>query len=405
MKASFSEHHIPKSSVRSHNSSGIFDLDSPLYRRKAWLEISGAMYEMCYNSLYYYRLLKENKTIQSRFADQIYIDLHRTFPKDPFFSDPKSFEILDNILTAYSFRNPNVGYCQGMNFIAGRFLTLGFSEVETFWMLVQVVERYLPFEYYSTMSGVLIDQKVFDYLLRTRLPKIAKVFDKLEINSSLITVQWFTCLFAYTFRANIVTRIWDEVFKQGHGIIYRISLAVFFLAGKELKGKKELTEVFQCFENTCKSIKNPEKFLQLIDRKLFRIHPVLLERIKDSATTEANKELLERCNTIYTKEEIMKKMLIICDDDDTCKQIDYATTSFFTFMTDLIISIDDDYLELELYRKVVDVSLIRESQDLMVGRKNHLCRKEPDYNEVKSFKNDVKSSFLEITQDVRDLGF
>lgn len=396
---------MKKSFARSFNNSGIFDLDSPLYRRKSWLEISGAMYEMCYNSLYYYRLLKENKNINSRFADQIKIDLHRTFPKDPYFSDPKSFEVLQNILIAYSFRNPNVGYCQGMNFIAGRFLTLGFSEVETFWMLVQVVERYLPFEYYSTMSGVLIDQKVFDYLLRTRLPKVAKLFDKLEINSSLITVQWFTCLFAYTFNSNVVARLWDEVFKQGHDIVYRICLAVFFLASKDLMGKKELTEVFQCFEKTCKSIKNPEKFLQLIDRKLFRIHPVLLDRIKDSAVSEVNKELLERCNTIYKKEELMKKVLICCDDDDTCKQLDYSTTSFFTFMTDLIISIDDDYIELGVFREVVDISLIRESSDLMVGRKNHLCRNEPDYDEVRMFKNDVKSSFLQIAQEVREFEY
>jgi len=330
------------------------------------------MYEMCYNSLYYYRLLKENKHISSRFADQIKIDLHRTFPKDPYFSDPSSLEVLQNILVAYSFRNPNVGYCQGMNFIAGRFLTLGFSEVETFWMLVQVIERYLPFEYYSTMSGVLIDQKVFDYLLRTRLPKVAKVFDRLDINSSLITVQWFTCLFAYTFNSNVVARLWDEIFKQGHDIVYRICLAVFFLASKDLMGKRELTEVFQCFEKTCKNVKNPEKFLELIDRKLFRIHPVLLDRIKDSAVSEVNKELLERCDTIYKKEELMKKVLVCCDDDDTCKQLDYSTTSFFTFMTDLIISIDDDYIELGVFREVVDVSLIRESSDLIVGRKNHL---------------------------------
>ena len=151
-------------------------------RKQFWLRISGAMHEMSYNSLYYHRLLQEKRHFVSKFTKQIEKDLNRTFPDDPFFQNPQSFEILENILFAYSFRNPTVGYCQGMNFIAGRFLTLGFSEVETFWMLVQVIENYMPFEYFSTMSGVLIDQKVFDYLLRTRLPKVAKAFDRNEMN-------------------------------------------------------------------------------------------------------------------------------------------------------------------------------------------------------------------------------
>jgi GTPase-activating protein len=76
---------------------------------------------MCFNSLYYYRLLKEKGNLVSNFTKQIEKDLHRTFPEENFFKNPNNFSVLKNILVAYSYRNPNVGYCQGMNFIAGRF--------------------------------------------------------------------------------------------------------------------------------------------------------------------------------------------------------------------------------------------------------------------------------------------
>jgi hypothetical protein len=42
---------------------------------------------------------------------------------------------LRRVLRAYSYYDPEVGYCQGMNFIAGMFLTI-MSEEEAFWLLV-----------------------------------------------------------------------------------------------------------------------------------------------------------------------------------------------------------------------------------------------------------------------------
>ena len=46
-----------------------------------------------------------------------------------------------------------------MNFIAARLLSC-MREDEAFWTLIQIVERYLPLDYYSNMIGVLVDQKV-----------------------------------------------------------------------------------------------------------------------------------------------------------------------------------------------------------------------------------------------------
>lgn len=68
-------------------------------------------------------------------------------------------------------RNPTIGYCQGMNFIAARLLNC-MREEEAFWTMTQIVERYLPFDYYSNMIGVLIDQKVLHHFMQARLPRL-----------------------------------------------------------------------------------------------------------------------------------------------------------------------------------------------------------------------------------------
>ena len=387
------------SPTKSPNSIQNFSAITSSQRKTLWLKNSGAMYEMSYNPLYYPRLLEETKFKVSKFTTQIDRDLHRTFPDEAYFSTEKNFKVLKNILTAYSFRNPNVGYCQGMNFIAGRFLTLDFSELESFWLLVQVIERYLPFEYFSTMTGVLIDQKVFDYLLRTRLPRVARLFDNLEINSSLLTVQWFTCVFANTFSPEVIARLWDELFIHGHSIVYKISLGIFWISQSEVLHKSELTQICTCIDKSCKNITDIESFISIINKKIFKNHPYLIEKLEEAAVNEVNKEINQRFSYILSEKEVMERIQN-CENEYFCRQINLATSSFFTFMADEQVIIKEDYLE-TMTNKIENLSLKRESEALMVGKKNHYCQIE--INEYKVYQGKISSSFLEIAEEAKKI--
>jgi Rab-GTPase-TBC domain len=44
----------------------------------------------------------------------IFKDLHRTLAHMSYFQTPEVIEQLRNVLTAYSWRNPSIGYCQAM---------------------------------------------------------------------------------------------------------------------------------------------------------------------------------------------------------------------------------------------------------------------------------------------------
>ena len=63
------------------------------------------------------------------YADQISVDLKRTFPEDPLFALEESLESLRRILIAFCRRNYSIGYCQGFNFIAGRLFKIFKNEV------------------------------------------------------------------------------------------------------------------------------------------------------------------------------------------------------------------------------------------------------------------------------------
>ena len=100
----------------------------------------------------------------------IELDLQRTLSK----ATPEIIDKMRNVLKVYARRNPSMGYCQGLNFIAAFILQCEFSEEETFWLLSVIIEEILPIDYYTSMIGALVDQKVFQDLLRAHNPKVCE---------------------------------------------------------------------------------------------------------------------------------------------------------------------------------------------------------------------------------------
>ena len=83
---------------------------------------------------------------------QIEKDLPRTFPKGvPGCSTKKT--MLRRVLAAYALRNPSVGYCQGLNFVAGMLLKSGMDEEDAFYSLCTVVEDVLQVRAWEACEG------------------------------------------------------------------------------------------------------------------------------------------------------------------------------------------------------------------------------------------------------------
>jgi hypothetical protein len=116
---------------------------------KLWLLASGAAIEMRRQKGAFdkYVAMELEDTDATR---QIDADLHRTVPEEDktLWSDEKS-KMMRRVLVAYSFFNPTLGYCQGLNYIVARLL-LFVDEVEAFFLLTKML-RLVPDDYYTTM--------------------------------------------------------------------------------------------------------------------------------------------------------------------------------------------------------------------------------------------------------------
>lgn len=143
---------------------------------------------------------------------QIDVDIHRTRTDNVFFRKGPGVTKLRDVLLAYSRRNPEVGYCQGMNLIAASLLLIMPTAEDAFWILTSMVEVILPQHYYD--HGLLAsraDQIVLRQYISDVLPKLSLHLEDLGIELEALTFQWFLSVFTDCLSAEALYRVWDVV--------------------------------------------------------------------------------------------------------------------------------------------------------------------------------------------------
>ncbi|XP_057698816.1 TBC1 domain family member 1 isoform X4 [Corythoichthys intestinalis] len=172
----------------------------------------------------YKELLKQLTTQQHA----ILIDLGRTFPTHPYFQAQLGSGQLSlyNILKAYSLLDPEVGYCQGLSFIAG-VLLLHMGEEEAFNMLkflmydVGIRKQYRP-----DMIILQIQMYQLSRLLHDYHRDLYIHLEQQEIGPSLYATPWFLTAFASHFPLGFVARVFDMLFLQGPEVIFKVALSL-----------------------------------------------------------------------------------------------------------------------------------------------------------------------------------
>ncbi|XP_062372156.1 TBC1 domain family member 1 isoform X2 [Sardina pilchardus] len=158
----------------------------------------------------------------------ILIDLGRTFPTHPYFSTQLGAGQLSlyNLLKAYSLLDPEVGYCQGLSFVAG-VLLLHMGEEEAFTLLKFLMyDMGLRKQYRPDMIILQIQMYQLSRLLHDYHRELYNHLEKYEIGPSLYAAPWFLTAFASHFPLGFVARVFDMLFLQGSEVIFKVALSL-----------------------------------------------------------------------------------------------------------------------------------------------------------------------------------
>jgi hypothetical protein len=81
-------------------------------RGEMWETLSGSLYLRFANPGLYEKLTKENAGTVNQSTEDIEKDLHRSLPEYAAYQTEEGIGALRRVLQAYSFKNPDLGYCQ-----------------------------------------------------------------------------------------------------------------------------------------------------------------------------------------------------------------------------------------------------------------------------------------------------
>lgn len=184
-----------------------------------------------------------NQEIQQEWLIQIDKDLHRTFPDHPIMN-AEGRAVLRRILAAYAVRNPEVGYCQGENFLAAAFMIL-FNEEDAFWCLAAVMEDLLPGYFDARMVAPQVDGQAFAHLLRGALPRVADHLEALQVDIPSATSAWFLVAFLNSLPLESSLRVWDVFFFERSAVVlFRVALALVDIYSQALLETDDSSEAY-----------------------------------------------------------------------------------------------------------------------------------------------------------------
>ncbi|CDR97562.1 GTPase activator protein, putative [Babesia bigemina] len=217
----------------------------------------------------------------NEYTSIIQIDVPRTFPELKVF-DVEAQQQLSRILHAYANYSPEVGYCQGMNFVAGEstsysrkllsvpwlctlpsesvsntceiyddyegnyhlttgllLLVSGFNEVESYVAFVGLMREFGLAEFYMP-SFPLIQKYIqaFEALTDDMWPDLHRHFQQEEISVAVFLHQWFLTMFVIILPLRTVVALWDYMLYNGLSSVLAVSLGLQYLLAPQMKQLK-----------------------------------------------------------------------------------------------------------------------------------------------------------------------
>ncbi len=202
-------------------------------RGEMWELTSGSIYLRFENPSLFADTLEAYKGQESLAIDEIEKDLNRSLPEYAGFQSEEGIGRLRRVLTAYSWVNTDVGYCQAMNIVVAALL-IYMSESQAFFLLSTLCDRLVPGYYSTTMYGTLLDQKVFESLVEKTMPIIWEHLVRSDVQLSVVSLPWFLSLYINSMPLVFAFRVLDVFFVEGPKVLFQVGLAILRINGEEL---------------------------------------------------------------------------------------------------------------------------------------------------------------------------
>jgi len=160
----------------------------------------------------------------------ISLDVARTFPALCIFQKGGPYhESLKNLLGAYTCYRPDVGYVQGMSFIAAMLL-LNMDTVDAFICFSNLMHKPCQMAFFTVNQPVMEAYfNAFDVMLQDCAPRIHSHFQQQKLSHDIYLIDWIFTLYSKSLPLDVASRVWDLFCRDGEEFLFKTAIGILVL--------------------------------------------------------------------------------------------------------------------------------------------------------------------------------
>ncbi|XP_042288371.1 TBC1 domain family member 12-like [Thunnus maccoyii] len=162
--------------------------------------------------------------------DLIKLDISRTFPSLFIFQKGGPYhDLLHSVLGAYTCYRPDIGYVQGMSFIAA-VLILNLEEAEAFITFANLLNKPCQMAFFRVDHELMLKYfAVFEVFFEENLPRLFSHFQTNNLTPDLYLIDWIFTLYSKSLPLDVACRVWDVFCRDGEESLFRTGLGILRL--------------------------------------------------------------------------------------------------------------------------------------------------------------------------------
>ena len=285
-----------------------------------------------------------------KICDEIDRDLHRTFYNKKF-TKGNGRQMLRNVLASLGFIRPEIGYCQGMNFIGGALINLIDNEEKCFWIFLSFIDNInLNLLYLKNMPDFLIRVYQLKKFMEFYFPKLYNHLRRTQINIDLFFSKWLLTIFANYFPFDVLYKVWDVFIIDKWKALFKFCMIILFFMKEDMM-KMDLGMFFDYFRSD--EVLTSLSFEQMI--KHYNDYKITNKKLKELKEDYYVSQVEAKLNNPNTEWEDDQNEYVI----NYKKELEYHLKMVKEPMDNLlkkIEKIDKEYdIKLEKYDKQFDI--------------------------------------------------
>uniref|UniRef100_A0A674B7N3 TBC1 domain family member 14 n=1 Tax=Salmo trutta TaxID=8032 RepID=A0A674B7N3_SALTR len=160
----------------------------------------------------------------------IKLDISRTFPHLCIFQQGGPYyDMLHSILGAYTCYRPDVGYVQGMSFIAA-VLILNLDTPDAFIAFANLLNKPCQMAFFRVDHSLMLKYfAAFEVFFEENLPKLFAHFKENNLTPDIYLIDWIFTLYSKSLPLDLACRVWDVFCRDGDEFLFRVALGILRL--------------------------------------------------------------------------------------------------------------------------------------------------------------------------------